>query len=226
MTGVVVAGLLAGYGLAIPVGAVAVLMVNMTAATSLRTGAAAALGAATADAGYAVAAVLGGSALVVVVRPAMGPLRWAAFAILAFMAARILAGALGRGRRGPRASATRGASATASSGAPGAPGAPARRRITPLRAYLTYLSLTALNPWPALYFVTLILGQQAQRPLSTAESLAYLSAITFASASWQLLLAGGGRLLGGALTSRRGRTVTAAVSSCLILGLGLRMAMG
>ncbi|MFJ8170588.1 hypothetical protein ACIQ64_19305 [Streptomyces sp. NPDC094473] len=42
--------------------AVAVLMVNMTAATSLRTGAAAALGAATADAGYAVAAVLGGSA--------------------------------------------------------------------------------------------------------------------------------------------------------------------
>ncbi|MFE4211655.1 LysE family transporter [Streptomyces sp. NPDC056844] len=211
MTDVVVAGLLAGYGLAIPVGAVAVLMVNMTAATSLRTGAAAALGAATADAGYAVAAVLGGSALVVVVRPVLGPLRWAAFAILAFMAARILAGALGRGRE---------ASATVS------PGAPARRRITPLRAYLTYLSLTALNPWPALYLVTLVLGQQAQQPLSTAESLVYLSAITFASASWQLLLAGGGRLLGGALTSRRGRTVTAAVSSCLILGLGLRMAMG
>ncbi|WP_129264499.1 LysE family transporter [Streptomyces sp. M3] len=220
MTDVVVAGLLAGYGLAIPVGAVAVLMVNMTAATSLRTGAAAALGAATADAGYAVAAVLGGSALVVVVRPVLGPLRWAAFAILAFMAARILAGALGRNRGEPGAPAVSGASATAS------PGAPARRRITPLRAYLTYLSLTALNPWPALYFVTLILGQQAQRPLSTAESLAYLSAITFASASWQLLLAGGGRLLGGALTSRRGRTVTAAVSSCLILGLGLRMAMG
>ncbi|MEU2675296.1 LysE family transporter [Streptomyces sp. NPDC007107] len=220
MTDVVVAGLLAGYGLAIPVGAVAVLMVNMTAATSLRTGAAAALGAATADAGYAVAAVLGGSALVVVVRPVLGPLRWAAFAILAFMAARILAGALGRGRGAPGTSAARGASGTAS------PGAPARRRITPLRAYFTYLSLTALNPWPALYFVTLILGQQAQRPLSTAESLAYLSAITFASASWQLLLAGGGRLLGGALTSRRGRTVTAAVSSCLILGLGLRMAMG
>ncbi|MFD4896857.1 LysE family transporter [Streptomyces sp. NPDC058411] len=223
MTDVVVAGLLAGYGLAIPVGAVAVLMVNMTAATSLRTGAAAALGAATADAGYAVAAVLGGSALVVVVRPVMGTLRWAAFAILAFMAARILAGAPGRGRAAP------GASATASSGTPDTPdtsGAPARRRITPLRAYLTYLSLTALNPWPALYFVTLILGQQAQRPLSTAESLAYLSAITFASASWQLLLAGGGRLLGGALTSRRGSTVTAAVSSCLILGLGLRMAMG
>ncbi|WP_307820568.1 LysE family transporter [Streptomyces silvae] len=120
----------------------------MTAATSLRTGAAAALGAATADAGYAVAAVLGGSALVVVVRPVLGPLRWAAFAILAFMAARILAGALGRNRGEPGAPAVSGASATASSGTPDTSGAPARRRITPLRAYLAYFSLTALNRGP------------------------------------------------------------------------------
>ncbi|MFJ8861141.1 LysE family transporter [Streptomyces sp. NPDC102451] len=162
MTGTVVVGLLAGYGLAVPVGAVAVLMVNMTAATSLRTGAAAAFGAATADAGYAVAAVLGGSALVAVVRPVLGPLRWAAFAILAVMAARILAGAL---RRGPGDAAD----------------TPAQRRITPLRAYVTYLSLTALNPWPAIYFVTLVLGQQDRRPMSGAESLVYLSAVTFAS---------------------------------------------
>lgn len=207
MTDVVVAGLLAGYGLAVPVGAVAVLMVNMTAATSLRTGAAAALGAATADAGYAVVAVLGGSALAVVLRPVVGPLRWVAFVILAAMAARILVKAL---RRGPDA----------------AEGAVPHRRITPLRAYVTYLSLTALNPWPALYFGTLILGQQAQGALHGTELIAYLSAIIFASASWQLLLAGGGSMLGGVLTSPRGRTVTAAVSSCLILGLGLRTAMG
>ncbi|MFD0020657.1 LysE family transporter [Streptomyces sp. NPDC058382] len=207
MTGAVVAGLLAGYGLAIPVGAVAVLLVNMTAATSLRTGAAAAFGAATADAGYAIAAVLGGGSLVVALRPVLGPLRWLAFAILASMAVRILVNTL------------RGGQDTADATAAG-------RRITPLRAYVTYLSLTALNPWPAIYFVTLILGQQAQQPMSGAESLAYLSAITFASLSWQLLLAGGGRLLGGALTSRQGRTATAAVSSCLILGLGLHMAVG
>ncbi|MFF1925954.1 LysE family transporter [Streptomyces sp. NPDC058221] len=207
MTDTVVAGLLAGYGLAIPVGAVAVLMVNMTAATSLRTGAAAALGAATADAGYAVAAVLGGSALAVAVRPVLGPLRWTAFAILAVMAARILVRAL---RRGPD---------TAEDTMP-------HRRMTPLRAYATYFSLTALNPWPAIYFVSLIFGRQTQQPMNGAQSLVYLCAITFASASWQLLLAGGGRLLGGALTSRRGRTVTAAVSSCLIFALGLHMAVG
>ncbi|MFJ8753918.1 LysE family transporter [Streptomyces sp. NPDC102441] len=207
MTEAVVAGLVAGYGLAIPVGAVAVLMVNMTAATSFRTGAAAALGAATADAGYAVAAVLGGSALAPAVRPVLGPLRWVAFAILAAMAARILVRGL---RRGPDTAGD----------------TMAHRRITPLRAYVTYLSLTALNPWPVLYFVTLLVGQQAQRPMGGGESLVYLSAITFASVSWQLLLAVGGRLLGGTLTSRRGRTGTAAVSSCLIFGLGLRMAVG
>ncbi|MFF3264050.1 LysE family transporter [Streptomyces sp. NPDC002932] len=207
MTAAAVAGLLAGYGLAMPVGAVAVLMVNMTAATSFRTGAAAALGAATADAGYAVAAVLGGSSLAVAVRPVLGPLRWAAFAILAVMAARVLRAAL---RRGPDAAAD----------------TTAHPPVTPLRAYVTYLSLTALNPWPAIYFVTLVFGQQAQQRMSGAESVVYLAAITFASASWQLLLAGGGRLLGGALTGPRGRTVTAAVSSCLILGLGLHMAVG
>lgn len=207
MINAVVAGLLAGYGLAVPVGAVAVLMVNMTASTSFRTGAAAALGAATADAGYAVAAVLGGGSLAVAVRPVLGPLRWAAFAILTAMAARVLVTAL---RRRPD----------------GVGSAVAHPPITPLRAYVTYLSLTALNPWPAVYFVTLVFGQQAQQPMNGAESLAYLSGITFASVSWQLLLAGGGRLLGSALTSRHGRTVTAAFSSCLIFGLGLRMAVG
>lgn len=202
-----VAGLLAGYGLAIPVGAVAVLMVNMAAATSFRTGAAAALGAVTADAGYAVAAVLGGGSLAVAVRPVLGPLRWAAFAILTAMAARVLVTAL---RRRPDDAADAGA----------------HPPITPLRAYVTYLSLTALNPWPALYFVTLAFGQHAQQPMNGTESLVYLSAITLASASWQLLLAGGGRLLGSALTSRHGRTATAAVSSCLIFGLGLHTAAG
>ncbi|MGW0736663.1 LysE family transporter [Streptomyces sp. NPDC002851] len=207
MTDAVVAGLLAGYGLAIPVGAVAVLMVNMTAATSFRTGASAALGAATADAGYAVAAVLGGSALAAALQPLLGPLRWAAFAILAVMAARILLGAL-RSRAEPAEDAGR------------------RQRMTPLRAYAAYLSLTALNPWPAIYFVALIFGNQARGPMSAAESVVYVAAITVASASWQLLLAGGGAMLGGVLTSRRGRVATGAVSSCLIFGLGLHMVLG
>lgn len=41
------AGLLAGYGVAIPVGAIVILIISLAARTSLRVGAAAALGVAT-----------------------------------------------------------------------------------------------------------------------------------------------------------------------------------
>jgi threonine/homoserine/homoserine lactone efflux protein len=63
MTAAIVAGLLAGYGIAVPVGAVGAYLVALTARTSLRTGAAAALGVATVDGGYALVAMLGGGAL-------------------------------------------------------------------------------------------------------------------------------------------------------------------
>ncbi|MET7801153.1 lysine transporter LysE, partial [Streptomyces decoyicus] len=52
-------GLWAGYALAVPVGALAVLLVSVTARTSFRVGASAALGVATADGLYALAAVAG-----------------------------------------------------------------------------------------------------------------------------------------------------------------------
>lgn len=63
MIAALVAGLLAGYGIAMPVGAVAAYLVALTAQTSLRTGVFAALGVATADGVYALIAVCGGAAL-------------------------------------------------------------------------------------------------------------------------------------------------------------------
>ncbi|NBE55008.1 LysE family transporter [Streptomyces boluensis] len=204
----VLAGLWAGYGLAVPVGAVAVLMVNMTARTSFRTGFAAALGASTADALYAVAAVLGGAALAVTVRPYAGALRWVAFAVLAALAVRVGRTAF-RTRTGKRAEVP-----------------PLERELKPLRSYLLFFGLTALNPWPALYFVALILGRQAQERTTSAEDLAYVAAIVLASASWQILLAAGGAVFGRALTGPRGQSVTALVSSGLILALGAGTVLG
>ena len=55
---VVVSGLLTGWAIAVPVGAVAALIVTLTARTSWRVGAGAALGVASVDAGYAVVAVV------------------------------------------------------------------------------------------------------------------------------------------------------------------------
>jgi hypothetical protein len=50
MQNAALSGLLAGYGIAVPVGAIAVVLISLSARTSLRIGAAAGLGAATVDA--------------------------------------------------------------------------------------------------------------------------------------------------------------------------------
>ncbi|MBO8185866.1 LysE family transporter [Streptomyces spirodelae] len=201
----VVAGLWAGYGLAVPVGAVAVLMVNMTAQTSFRVGAAAAIGATTADAIYAIVAVVGGAAVAGAVQPFSQPLRWVAFVVLSAMAARILLTAVRRKRE---------------DGQPQHSG-----RMRPLRAYTVFLGLTALNPWPAIYFVALILGRQAQHGMTWTQAVAYVAAIVVASGSWQLLLAGGGSVFGKILTGEQGRKITAVVSSVLIVALATAMVL-
>ncbi|MER5971533.1 LysE family transporter [Streptomyces sp. NPDC002055] len=209
MTGSLLAGLWAGFGLAVPVGAVAVLMVSMTARTSFRHGAAAAMGAAAADACYALAAVLGGRGLASAVAPVAAPLRLLASAVLVCIAARIVLRALAARRQGAAANHR----------------TPERARaLTPWRAGLLFLGLTALNPWPAVYFVALVLGRQTPGVGDPGRTAVYLTGVVLASAGWQLLLAGSGRLLGGVLTDDRGRFVTAMVSGLLIVGLSVSVA--
>jgi arginine exporter protein ArgO len=202
MTEAFLAGLVAGYGLAVPVGAVAVLMVNMTAHTSFRMGAAAAAGAVTADGLYAVAAVIGGSALAAVIEPISAPLTWIAALTLLGMAVHIAR------------------TATSTKNAPSQTLTP----TTTWRSYLAFLGLTALNPWPAIYFVALILGRHAQGGMTETETAAYVGAILLASASWQLLLAAGGAALGRTLTSPRSQRLTALISGVLIGGLAISIA--
>ncbi len=96
MTAALVAGLLAGYGIAMPVGAVATYLVSLTARTSLRIGASAALGVATADGLYALVAALGGTALAAGLQPVMLPLSRASALVLATLAVH---GAIGAVRR-------------------------------------------------------------------------------------------------------------------------------
>ena len=82
------AGLVAGYGVAVPVGAIGALLVSLTARTSLCVGPAAALGVATADGIFCAIAVIGGTAAARVIEPVAEPLRWAAVVVLLGLAAR------------------------------------------------------------------------------------------------------------------------------------------
>lgn len=206
MSAALVAGLLAGYGIAIPVGAVGAYLVALTARTSLRVGAAAAMGIATADCSYAIAAVLGGAALAGTIEPYAQPLRWSSAAVLLLMAA---VGAIAAHRRHRTAPAP-------DTVVPGAV------RETPLRSYVTFVGITAINPMTVVYFAALVIGSGAQLAVGT-EAVVFVVAAFAASASWQLVLAGGGALLGRFVTSPRGRLVTALVSSAVIVVLAVRM---
>ncbi|MFI2433407.1 LysE/ArgO family amino acid transporter [Streptomyces sp. NPDC018693] len=205
MTTALVAGLIAGYGIAVPVGAVATYLVSLTARTSLRTGACAALGVATADGLYALAAVLGGSALAAGLRPALVPLRWASAAVLLVLAARSVVAAV-RAYREHR---------LATRSAPPPP--------TAARAYLALLGITLLNPITVIYFAALVVGSGTTDTLRPLEQGVFVLAAFAASASRQLFLAGGGALLGRAPTGHRGRLVTGLVSGAVIAGLAVGM---
>jgi arginine exporter protein ArgO len=193
------AGLVAGYGVAIPIGAIAPLLMSLTARTSLKVGAAAALGVAAADGVYALIAVLGGASLARFIEPVALPLRIVAVAILLFIAARIAVGAFRKQEV-----------ITESFG-------------TPIRAFTGLLGLTLLNPTTILYFGALVLGWQA---VGTATGAPWVVGVVVASASWQLLLAGGGALIGRTLDTPRGRLWTSLISSGMIAILALAVIVG
>ncbi|MCX5066203.1 LysE family transporter [Micromonospora lupini] len=202
MSGAFLAGLVAGYGVAIPVGAIAVLILGLSARTSFRVGAAAALAVATADGLYAAVAALGGASLAGVVAPAAGPLRVVAAVVLLGLAAHGLwrTCATHRARQAPERSAGGGLR-------------------TPGRAYAAVLGLTLLNPTTVLYFAALVLGRRDTTDANGLTAALFVAGVFLASASWQLLIAGGGTIVGRALTGPRGRLLTGLVSSALIAAL-------
>jgi arginine exporter protein ArgO len=190
------AGVAAGYGIAVPVGAIGVLIAGLSARTSLRVGAAAGLGAATADGIYAAVAVVGGAAVADLIAPVAAPLRWAAAVVLLGLAAVTARGAF----RPPATEAER------------------ERPATALRAYAAILALTLLNPATVIYFAALVIGHGG-----AGGGPWFVIGAFLASASWQLVVAGGGSLVGRILTGPRGRRVTALVSSLVIAVLALRL---
>ena len=91
--------------------------------------------------------------------------------------------------------------------------------------YLALLGITLLNPTTVIYFAALVLGSQASGPAGPLEQSVFVLAAFAASASWQVLLAGSGALLGRALTGHRGRLATALVASGVMTALAVRMAL-
>jgi threonine/homoserine/homoserine lactone efflux protein len=199
------AGLLAGYGIAMPVGAVAAYLVAFTARTSMRTGVMAALGVATADGLYGLIAVCGRAALAPVLRPVALPMRWGSAVVLIALAVHGTITAIRRHRE--RQDGTR--TGPAPYGA--------------ARAFLGMWGMTMMNPLTVVYFSAIVLGRQTAVAPRSADQAAFVLAVFVASASWQLALAGGGAFLGRMLTGSCGRLLTAIASSLLVGGLAVHL---
>jgi threonine/homoserine/homoserine lactone efflux protein len=198
-------GAIAGYGIAIPVGAIAVLIIDAGLRRGFRIAAAAGAGAATADGTYAAVAAVSGAALATLLAPYRTPLQLLAVAVLAFLGVRGLV-ALRSAGVGPEAGGSR------------------RVEGRPVVAtFLVFLGLTLLNPQTIAYFAALILGLPS---LSTAlpERLAFVGGAFLASLSWQTVLAVFGAVLHGRADERL-RRLTALIGSLVILGFAAAIAI-
>ncbi len=204
------AGVVAGYGIAVPLGAVGTYLVALGARAGLRAAGPAALGVATADLLYALVAVLGGTRLAGALAGATQPLRWVAFAVLLVLAARIAA-------TGLRDAAP--VDAVPVEVAPVDAGHRAPNRA--VRTYGTMLAATLLNPATVVYFAALVVAGGGAVGHSPVAAGMFVAGAFLASASWQLLLAAGGTALGRAVTGPLGRRVMAWGSAALVASLAL-----
>jgi threonine/homoserine/homoserine lactone efflux protein len=193
-----VAGAIAGYAIAIPVGAIAVLIIHTAVTHGLRSGLAAGAGAASADFTYAAIAVVVGSAAAALVGGIETPLRIVAGVALVALAVRGFAGL--RSTHDPSASRLRAASRSHG------------------RTYLTFLGLTLLNPVTVVYFAALVVG--LPNVGGPAERASFVLAVFAASLSWQSLLAAFGAAVGHG-SNHRLRLATAVVGNLIVLGFGV-----
>ncbi|WP_238163468.1 LysE family transporter [Kribbella capetownensis] len=205
MTAALVAGLLAGYGIAMPVGPVGTYLVALSARSSLRVGACAASGIASADGIYALVAAAAGSALAPLLVPIVMPLRWVSLVVLLGLAA------LGAIRAVRRYRAHR------------LTGITQEMPVAGRTAYFGLLGMTLLSPMTVIYFAALVLGGSGSSDPAVVERVIFVLAAFIASATWQLLLATGGALLGRALTGHLGRLLTALASTIVIAVLAIRL---
>jgi arginine exporter protein ArgO len=92
--------------------------------------------------------------------------------------------------------------------------------MRPAAAYGLFLGITAVNPTTVVYFAAVVLGNQ-HLTSGVAQGAVFVAAAFVASASWQLLLAGGGAALGRVATGHRAHLVTGLVSAAVVAGLAL-----
>lgn len=195
-------GIAAGLGVAMPLGAIAVLLIGEGVARGFAGAWPAGLAVGLVDTAYCALAVLLGAVAAPVIA---GWGEWPA--VIGGIA---LLGVAGYGlwqARGPAGSDA------------AAPPAGSRTRL-----FLLFLGLTAINPATLVYFAAITVGLSRLLQDPAAAGL-FIAGVGASSVTWQLLVIGLGGLLGGR-TTPRARRVTALVGNLVVAGLGVVLIVG
>ena len=203
-----VAGIAAGLGIALPLGAIGVLIVREGVERGIRAAAVAALAVASVDFGYALLAVMIGERIaealsgVERVVQVVGALALTAVVVLGVRD-------LLRSVRVPAVLAPS-----------GAPELPVGYRGT----FLRFVGLTAINPMTAVYFVALTAGL-SQRLAGPGAGTAFAVGVFLGSLAWQMVLAVGGATAGSRM-SERVRVGVSLTGYAIVAGYAVKLALG
>ena len=197
-------GVVAGYGIAIPIGPISILILELGLRRGVRVALSAGGGAATADLIYATTAALAGSFLVSVLAPFAFVLRIVSG--LGLVAIGILL--LYKGRSSSNSSDTSRFSVTSCP-----------------QTYGIFLGLTLLNPLTVAYFTTLILGMGTGSLGSTLDATLFISGAFLASLSWASLIASAGGLAHKRLPTNV-QTITFIIGNSVVIALGIMIFLG
>jgi arginine exporter protein ArgO len=195
-------GVIAGYGIAVPVGPIGILILELGIRRGFSTAFSAGAGTATADLIYATIASTAGAFLISILEPYAHAIRVvSAIVLIAFGVWLLYNGIHGR-KESKDVSGT-----------------------SHVETYFVFLGLTLFNPVTVAYFTTLILGLTAGTTASSVDMLLFVVGAFSASLSWQTLLA----LISGSAHKRLSpklQFVTFAFGNCLVILLGILILIG
>lgn len=193
------AGVIAGYGIAIPVGAIALLIIQVGIKCGFRCAFMAGAGAATADLIYAGLAVVGGAALAQLIDSAGSAFRVGSGLVLVAIAVVGLRRASKPVEQADVAMPNRSELAS---------------------TYARFLGLTVINPTTIIYFAAVVVGLGVASGLTPSGGILFCLGAFAASLSWQTLLAFTGASAGRRM-SPKVQTVAMLVGNVLILLLAV-----
>ena len=201
------AGLAAGLGIALPLGAIGVLIVREGVERGIRAAGVAALAVATVDFGYALVAVVVGDRIA----DALSGIE----RVVQVVGALALTAVVVIGVRDLLRSVRVGI--TEPSALPDLP-------VGYLRTFLRFVGLTAINPMTAVYFVALTAGL-SQRLSGPGAGAAFAVGVFLGSLAWQMVLAIGGGTAGSRM-SERVRIGVSLAGYAIVAGYAVKLALG